>query len=153
MKKIASFCVDHDKLKKGVYVSRIDCGVITYDLRMKTPNGGDYLGNAEMHTLEHLLATYTRNSKYKDSVIYAGPMGCRTGFYFLVRDDVSGSEILMLIKQAFGFAAGFTGEIPGSKRKECGNYLEHDLDGAKKTAAQFLEVLNSFAVIEPPPFL
>ena len=85
MKKIASFTVNHDKLKKGMYVSRIDGDVVTYDIRMKTPNAGDYLTNGAMHTFEHLFATYARNSAYSDAVIYVGPMGCRTGFYFLLR--------------------------------------------------------------------
>ena len=89
MKKIASFSVDHDKLKKGMYVSRIDGDVVTYDLRMKVPNAGDYLSNGALHTFEHLFATYARNSALSDSVIYVGPMGCRTGFYFLLRDNVS----------------------------------------------------------------
>ena len=85
MKKIASFSVNHDKLKKGMYVSRIDGDVVTYDLRMKVPNAGDYLSNGALHTFEHLFATYARNSALSDSVIYVGPMGCRTGFYFLLR--------------------------------------------------------------------
>lgn len=89
MKKIASFSVNHDKLKKGMYVSRIDGDVVTYDLRMKVPNAGDYLSNGALHTFEHLFATYARNSALSDSVIYVGPMGCRTGFYFLLRDNVS----------------------------------------------------------------
>ena len=93
MKKIASFSVNHDKLKKGMYVSRIDGDVVTYDLRMKVPNAGDYLSNGALHTFEHLFATYARNSALSDSVIYVGPMGCRTGFYFLLRDNVSLSLI------------------------------------------------------------
>ena len=87
MERIASFSVNHDKLEKGMYVSRIDGDIVTYDIRMKKPNQGDYLGNAELHTFEHLFATYARNSVYKESVIYVGPMGCRTGFYFLLRDE------------------------------------------------------------------
>ena len=94
MKKIASFCVDHTKLKKGIYVSRVDGDVVTYDLRMCTPNAGSYLENAAQHTFEHLFATYARNSKYTDSVVYVGPMGCRTGFYFLVRDTMSHAEVI-----------------------------------------------------------
>ena len=141
MERIASFSVDHDKLEKGMYVSRIDGDVVTYDIRMKKPNRGDYLGNGELHTFEHLFATYARNSAYKDSVIYVGPMGCRTGFYFLPRDDVTKEEAIGLVKESFAFIAGFEGEIPGSKRQECGNYLEHDLAGARKTAQDMLEVL------------
>ena len=144
MEKIASFSVDHDKLEKGMYVSRIDGDVVTYDIRMKKPNGGDYRGNGELHTFEHLFATYARNSKYKDAVIYVGPMGCRTGFYLLLRDTVSGSEAIDLVRESFAFISAFEGEIPGAKRKECGNYLEHDLPGARKTAADMLNVLRDW---------
>ena len=144
MEKIASFSVDHDKLEKGMYISRIDGDVVTYDIRMKKPNGGDYLGNGELHTFEHLFATYARNSEYKDAVIYVGPMGCRTGFYLLLRDSVSGSEAIDLVRESFAFISTFEGEIPGAKRKECGNYLEHDLPGARETAADMLHVLRDW---------
>lgn len=144
MKTIASFNVNHDKLEKGMYISRIDGDVITYDIRMKKPNGGDYLGNGELHTIEHLFATYARNSNYSDKVIYVGPMGCRTGFYMLLRDTVSGEEAIRLVKDALAFISEFEGEIPGSKRIECGNYLEHDLAGAKRTAADMLSVLKEW---------
>lgn len=141
MKKIASFTVNHDRLEKGMYVSRTDGDVITYDIRMKKPNGGDYLGNGELHTFEHLFATYARNSEYGGQVIYVGPMGCRTGFYLLLRDAVSGPEAIRLVKEAFGFIRDFEGEIPGSRREECGNYREHDLAGARRTAEDMLTVL------------
>lgn len=144
MKKIASFTVNHDKLKKGMYISRIDGDVVTYDIRMKKPNGGDYLGNGELHTFEHLFATYARSSEYADQVIYVGPMGCRTGFYLLLRDTVSGEDAIRLVKEAFSFISEFEGEIPGGKRIECGNYLEHDLEGARKTAADMLSVLKDW---------
>lgn len=144
MKRIASFAVNHDKLKKGMYISRIDGDVVTYDIRMKKPNDGDYLGNGELHTFEHLFATYVRNSKYSDSVIYAGPMGCRTGFYLLFRDSVSKNDAIRLVKEAFVFIRDFEGEIPGSHREECGNYKEHDLAGAKKTADDMLSVLANW---------
>ena len=85
MKKIASFTVNHDILEKGIYISRIDGDIVTYDIRMKKPNSRDYLGNGELHTIEHLFATFARNSEISDSVIYVGPMGCRTGFYLLLR--------------------------------------------------------------------
>ena len=127
MKKIASFSVNHDKLKKGMYVSRIDGDVVTYDLRMKVPN-----------------ATYARNSALSDSVIYVGPMGCRTGFYFLLRDNVSRLDALHLVQESFAFIRDFEGEIPGSRREECGNYKEHDLKGAKETAVDMLEVLKNW---------
>lgn len=141
MKRIASFSVNHDKLEKGMYVSRIDGDVITYDIRMKKPNGGDYLSNGALHTFEHLFATYARNSVYSDSVIYVGPMGCRTGFYLLLRNTVSKAEAITLVKESFAFIKDFEGEIPGSRREECGNYKEHDLHGAKDTAQDMLSVL------------
>ncbi len=144
MKTIASFTVNHDKLEKGMYVSRIDGDVVTYDIRMKKPNQGDYLGNGELHTIEHLFATYARNSAFSDSVIYVGPMGCRTGFYLLLRDSVSPEDAILLVKESFAFISLFEGEIPGSKRWECGNYLEHDLPAAQKTAADMLHVLRDW---------
>lgn len=143
MKRIASFSVNHDLLDRGLYISRVDGDVVTYDIRMKKPNGGDYLQNGSIHTFEHLFATYARNSKYADDVIYFGPMGCRTGFYFLVRDNVSHREVINLVKNAMEFISKFEGEIPGSKREECGNYLDHDLDGAKKDAKAMLEIMQS----------
>ena len=142
MKTIASFTVDHDKLEKGMYVSRVDGDVITYDIRMVKPNGGVYLPSPAMHTFEHLFATYVRNSAYSDQIIYVGPMGCRTGFYFLTRDAMSGGQAIALVRECFAFIADFEGKIPGSERKECGNYLEHDLPGAKATAADMCKVLE-----------
>ncbi len=144
MKKIASFTVNHDKLEKGMYVSRIDGDVITYDIRMKKPNGGDYLSNGALHTFEHLFATYARNSAYADQVIYVGPMGCRTGFYFLLRDSVACADAIHLVQDSFQYIANFTGEIPGSHRWECGNYLEHDLSGAKAVAKDMAAVLHDW---------
>lgn len=144
MKKIASFSIDHDKLQKGIYVSRVDGDVITYDIRMKRPNMGDYLSNGALHTFEHLFATYARNGEFADSVIYIGPMGCRTGFYMLLRDDVSKQDVLKLVRESFAFIESFEGEIPGAKRKECGNYREHDLPGAKVCAADMLTVLKGW---------
>lgn len=141
MNKIKSFQVNHDLLEHGVYVSRIDGDVVTYDIRVKKPNGGDYLASDVMHTIEHIVATYVRNSKFADAVIYFGPMGCRTGFYLLLRDCVSREEALALVKNAFAFAADFEGEIPGNSRVECGNYLEHDLAGAKAEASALCRVL------------
>ena len=146
MKKIASFTINHDKLEKGMYVSRIDGDVVTYDLRMKKPNRGDYLSNGALHTFEHLFATFARNSSFSDNVIYVGPMGCRTGFYFLLRDKISANDALNLVKDSFRFIAGFSGEIPGAKRNECGNYLEHDLTGAKAVAEDMLSVLKNWTV-------
>ena len=144
MKKIASFTVNHDKLKKGIYVSRIDGDIITYDVRCKIPNGGDYLECPAMHTFEHLFATYARNSEFEKSVIYVGPMGCRTGFYLLLRDDVSYENAIKLTYEAFKFTAEFEGTIPGSSKIECGNYLEHDLEGAKAVAIDMMTVLENY---------
>lgn len=145
MKKIASFTVDHDRLKKGMYLSRIDGDAVTYDIRMKTPNGGDYLGNAGLHTFEHLFATYARNSALADSVIYIGPMGCRTGFYLILRDNVDRKAALGLVKESFEFIKNFEGDIPGATRRECGNYLEHDLGEAKSVAKDMLDVLKDWS--------
>lgn len=144
MKRIASFTVNHDKLDKGMYLSRVDGDVVTYDIRMKKPNGGDYLSNGALHTFEHLFATYARNSRHADQVLYVGPMGCRTGFYFLLRDAVSRTDAIALVREAFAFIRDFEGEIPGSRREECGNYREHDLPGAKQTAADMLQVLEGW---------
>lgn len=142
MKTIASFTVDHDKLEKGMYVSRVDGDVITYDIRMVKPNCGVYIPGPALHTFEHLFATYVRNSEYSDQIIYVGPMGCRTGFYFLTRDSMSGEQAIALVRECFAFIAAFEGKIPGSERKECGNYLEHDLPGAKAVAADMCQVLE-----------
>ena len=145
MEKIASFCINHDVLTKGMYVSRIDGDVVTYDVRMKKPNNNDYLENAAMHTLEHLMATYLRNTPMSKEVVYVGPMGCRTGFYVLMRSSVTQEQALRLVKQSFDFAAEFRGDIPGVSSRECGNYLEHDLDGAKKIARDMIEVLSKWS--------
>ena len=144
MKKIASFTINHDTLEKGMYISRIDGDVVTYDIRMKKPNGGDYLCMSAAHTLEHLFATYARNSDVGDKVVYVGPMGCRTGFYLLVRDTISHTRAIALVQESMAFAKDFEGEIPGNKKEECGNYLDHDLAGAKAIAADMCEVLKGW---------
>lgn len=144
MKKIASFTVNHDVLTKGMYVSRIDGDVVTYDVRMKIPNGGDYFDMAAAHTVEHLFATFARNSQFSDQVIYVGPMGCRTGFYLLLRDVVSYADAIKLVRDSMAFVRDYEGVIPGVSRIECGNYLEHDLDGAKALAADMCKVLENW---------
>ena len=144
MKRIESFCVNHDKLTPGMYLSRIDGDAVTYDVRMVTPNAGVYLENDGIHTFEHLFATYVRNTADSDNILYVGPMGCRTGFYFLLRDNVSRLDALHLVQESFAFIRDFEGEIPGSRREECGNYKEHDLKGAKETAVDMLEVLKDW---------
>lgn len=140
MKKIASFEVNHDTLTMGMYTSRVDGDVVTYDIRMVTPNGGTYLENAAMHTFEHLFATYARNSELGDKIIYCGPMGCRTGFYFLVR-DMAAADAIRIVRETMEFVAAFEGAVPGVSRIECGNYLEHDLVGAKRIACAMKPVL------------
>ena len=144
MKKIASFTVNHDTLERGMYISRIDGDVVTYDIRMKKPNAGDYLQMSAAHTLEHLFATYARNSDVGEHIVYVGPMGCRTGFYLLVRDKVTPKRAIALVKESMAFARDFVGEIPGNKKEECGNYLDHDLSGAKAIAAETYEVLKTW---------
>lgn len=145
MEKITSFCIDHDILEKGMYISRIDGDIITYDLRMVKPNYGTYLDNDGLHTFEHLFATYVRNSVYSDAVIYTGPMGCRTGFYFLTRDSISKAQVVQLVKDTMAFIAGFEGDIPGAQEsKECGNYLDHDLAKAKAYAKAYGQVMKDW---------
>ena len=144
MKKIESFKINHDILEAGLYISRIDGDAVTYDIRVKKPNNDDFLPSPVMHTIEHIFATFVRNSAFSDSVIYFGPMGCRTGFYLLLRDSVSHCDTITLVKSAFSFIADFEGEIPGSTKIECGNYKEHDLSGAKAESAKMVEVLKNW---------
>ena len=144
MQKIKSFTINHDTLEKGMYISRIDGDIITYDIRMKLPNGGDYLSTGEAHTFEHLFATYARNSRFGKDIIYVGPMGCRTGFYLLTRDSVSYENAIALVQESCAFIGVFDGEIPGNTKAECGNYLDHDLVGAKALAAEMAEVLQGW---------
>ena len=148
MKKIASFTVNHDTLTKGMYISRIDGDVVTYDIRMKLPNGGDYLQMSAAHTLEHLFATYARNSRFGENIIYVGPMGCRTGFYLLVRDKITHAEAIDLVKESMAFVRDYQGEIPGNKKEECGNYLDHDLAGAKQLGVDMVGVLANWQVAD-----
>lgn len=145
MKKIASFTIDHTILPKGMYTSRVDGDCVTYDIRTRKPNKETVMENAAIHTLEHLFATFVRNSEFSDDVIYFGPMGCRTGFYFIVRDTVTPKQTINLTKEALRFCADFEGTIPGSTEKECGNYRDHDLEGAKKEAAEMLQVLENWS--------
>ena len=141
MERIASFCVDHTRLERGMYISRVDGDVVTYDLRMVVPNQGPYLENAGLHTFEHLLATYVRNSSWSDAIVYAGPMGCRTGFYFITRDKISKARAIELVQETCAFIEHFEGEIPGSSRIECGNYLDHSLPKAKQYAHDLAKTL------------
>ncbi len=143
MKRIASFEVNHDVLTEGMYTSRIDGDITTYDVRMTLPNAGVYLAPAATHSFEHFFATYTRNSRFADHIIYCGPMGCQTGFYFLVR-DLSPADAIDLVRESMDFIAAYEGEIPGASRIECGNYLLHDLAGAKKMAARMIPILKDW---------
>ena len=141
MQTIQSFTVNHDKLKPGMYLSRIDGDCVTYDIRMVTPNAGIYLENDGLHTFEHLFATYVRNTPFSDRIIYVGPMGCRTGFYFITRDSVSKEDAIRLVQETCRYILSFEGEIPGSKRWECGNYLDHSLPKAKAYAENLEKTL------------
>ena len=143
MKRIASFTVNHNTLNPGVYISRIDGDITTYDMRFVKPNTPPFLPNPVMHTIEHLFATYARNSEYADNVIYFGPMGCRTGFYFLTRSLSDGYSI-NLIKEAFQFIADFWGVVPGASPKECGNCLDHNLAQAKEESKAFLKIIENW---------
>ena len=146
MKQIKSFTINHDYLHRGMYISRIDGDVITYDIRMKEPNNaaGDYLEDNALHTFEHLFATYVRNTNASDKVIYVGPMGCRTGFYFLTRDTLSGADAIRLVQETLAYVISFCGEIPGGKRQECGNYLAHDLAGCQALAKEFQPAMTEW---------
>ena len=144
MKKIASFTIDHIKLEPGVYVSRKDhIGsevITTFDLRMTSPNDEPVMNTAEMHTIEHLAATFLRNHKeYKDKTIYFGPMGCRTGFYLLLAGDLSSKDIVPLMIEMYEFIRDFKDEVPGASAKDCGNYLDMNLGMANYLANRYLE--------------
>lgn len=144
MKRIKSFSINHDILKVGLYISRVDGDVVTYDMRLVKPNTPPFLENDGLHTFEHLFATFVRNSKYSDQIIYFGPMGCRTGFYFLVRDSLCEEEVINLIKDTCTFIKEFKGEIPGAKKIECGNYLDHNLQKANKYASEYYEIIKDY---------
>lgn len=145
MEKIKSFQVDHTKFGVGMYISRIDGDIVTYDLRMVKPNGGIYLETPSMHTIEHLLATYVRNSKFAENVVYAGPMGCRTGFYLLLK-GMEHKDAIALVKASLKFVSEYEGEIPGVSVEECGNYLEHNLENARKDVIPLLKKLEDYNV-------
>lgn len=145
MKKITSFTVDHNTLEKGIYISRIDGDITTYDMRFIKPNTPPFLPNPVMHTIEHLFATYSRNSEYADNVIYFGPMGCRTGFYFLVK-DLDNQTALDLIKETLKKCIDHHGDIPGNTAIECGNYLEHDVEGANEALKKYFDTIKDYKV-------
>ena len=145
MKKIASFTVNHEILEKGIYISRIDGDITTYDLRIRRPNIEAVPENAPIHTVEHLFATFVRNSEYENEIIYFGPMGCRTGFYFLVR-NISPENVIKLTVEAMKFIRDYEGEIPGVSAVECGNYRDHSLSGAKKLAGDYLPYIENYTI-------
>lgn len=144
MEKIASFTIDHIKLQPGVYVSRKDnvgdSVITTFDLRMTSPNEEPVMNTAEMHTIEHLAATYLRNEEvYKDKTVYFGPMGCRTGFYLLLAGDYESKDIVPLMTAMFEFIRDFKDAVPGASPKDCGNYLDMNLGMANWLAKRYLE--------------
>ena len=140
--RIASFSVNHDYITEGIYVSRIDGDVTTYDMRTRVPNNAEnnYMSNLTMHSLEHLFATYVRNSEIGGRVIYFGPMGCQTGFYLLVR-NADNKETLNTVKSVLEKIIAHEGDVPGAKREECGNYKNLDLTCAKQEAKRYLDIL------------
>lgn len=144
MDKIPSFTVDHLRLKRGIYVSRKDTvgdeTVTTFDIRMKEPNREPVINNAELHTIEHLGATYLRNNpEYKDDIIYFGPMGCRTGNYLVMKGDLASKDVVSLVTDMFEFIRDFEGDIPGAAAKDCGNYLDQNLGMAHYEAKKYLD--------------
>lgn len=143
MQKIASFQVDHTVLERGLYLSRTDGDVLTYDIRCVRPNTPPYMPCAAMHTFEHLGATYLRNTAHKDGILYFGPMGCRTGFYLLTR-GLSHETVIDLVQKTMAFVAAFEGDVPGVSEVECGNWQEHDLPAARAIAAAMVPVLEGW---------
>ena len=144
MERIASFQVDHKKLNRGIYVSRLDeingNYLTTFDVRVKLPNREPVMNIAEMHTMEHLGATFLRNHQvWKNEVIYFGPMGCRTGIYVILKGKLKSIDIVELIKEMFDFISKYEGEIPGATEVECGNYLDQNLPMARYESKKFLE--------------
>lgn len=147
MERIASFQVDHNKLLPGMYLSRRDGEVVTFDLRFKKPNTRDLLTNAEMHSVEHIIATLLRNGRAKDAVIYFGPMGCQTGFYFLFDSRLlSEAGAVELVKETFAAGAAFEGAMPGKSPVECGNYMNLEVSLAREQCAYYSAVIRDWTV-------
>ena len=140
MRKITSFTVDHTKISEGMYISRIDGDITTYDLRMRKPNGGDYISIGAMHTMEHMFATFVRNSPLSDDIIYFGPMGCQTGFYLLAR-NADHMRVFEEIKSVLENIINYNGEVFGNSEIECGNYRTLELSLAHYEAKRYLDVL------------
>lgn len=142
MKKIESFCVDHRKLSEGIYISRVDGDVVTYDLRVCKPNTGVLMTHSQMHTIEHLFATFVRNSDIEKEVLYFGPMGCQTGFYLLVRDSISPEKTLSVIQAVLKKIIDYDGPVFGSNEIECGNYRNLNLAQAKEVCLTYYEKIR-----------
>ena len=142
LKRIASFSVDHDLIDEGIYISRIDGDITTYDMRTRVPNSGVYMDNLTMHSFEHLFATMVRQSEIGEDVIYFGPMGCQTGFYLLVR-DADNEQVLTVVKSILRDISEYNGEMPGGTRRECGNYRNLDVEAARSLALDYLMKLDS----------
>lgn len=142
MKRITSFSVDHDFILPGMYISRIDGDVTTFDLRTRRPNCGDYMSALTMHSVEHMLATFLRNGPLSDRVLYFGPMGCRTGFYLLMRDTAP-EDAYDEVVRVLAATLAHTGEVFGASRKECGNYRELDLAAAQAECGSYLAALTA----------
>lgn len=140
--RITSFTINHNVLTPGFYISRVDGDIVTYDLRTRKPNAGDYMSNATMHSVEHMAATYYRNSKMADSIVYFGPMGCQTGFYLLVKGQAP-KDVFELSKQVFKQIVDHEGDVFGKSAIECGHYENLDIDLAKAEAKYYLDVLNA----------
>lgn len=147
IKRITSFSVDHDYITPGIYISRIDGDITTYDMRTRKPNCDEYMDNITMHSVEHMMATFLRNSDIGDSIIYFGPMGCRTGFYLLVR-DLPDERVLEEVKLALKKTVEHEGDVFGASRKECGNYKELDMESARKECKMYLDALDNYGVID-----
>lgn len=145
MEKIASFTVDHDVLVPGLYLSRRDGRVVTFDLRFKKPNTGDLLSNSQMHSVEHIIATLLRSSPEKDAVLYFGPMGCQTGFYFLFDGErLSDGQAVELVKRVFAQGAVFDGPMPGGSARECGNYRNLSVEEARACCGFYSGVIGDW---------
>jgi len=144
LKQISSFCVDHRTITPGIYISRVDGNITTYDLRFIKPNTPPFLSDISIHTIEHLFATFIRNSVYGEYIVYFGPMGCKTGFYLLVK-GMEVFNVLALIKKTVEDIIAFTGDVPGSSEIECGNYKLLDLETAKKDAKKYYEYIKNYS--------
>lgn len=147
MERIKSFEIDHNILEPGFYISRVDGDIVTYDLRTRKPNNGSYMSNLAMHSVEHMFATYVRNSEFAEDVVYFGPMGCQTGFYLLVRNQKP-ADVFAVTKKVLGQILDHEGPVFGASAIECGNYANLSLEAAKEECAAYLAVLNAQTNLE-----